>query len=217
MAGWRWRGAWRARMRRARIVGRSRGGSRSIAPSGCATVGAMSARRCWCGRSGDRPSRLGPLDGGGGAVVRGGLVHGVAGHRDSRAAQTRRSAPGAAAAPGYRRDDVPSTSQFHDRPRGPRRFPLVGSHRGPVQESAGRAAGGGRGGCAQHLLGGDRPLRRLQGRGARRRRRRASPTTSTSSLSPTRRSPTCEPDANRKSPGTAAAVATRSTPCAGTC
>ena len=47
--------------------------------------------------------------------------------------------------------------------------------------------------------------------------RPASPTTSTSWVSPTRRSPTCEPDANRKSPATAAAKATRCGRCATTC
>ena len=50
-----------------------------------------------------------------------------------------RPPPGATAATlGHRRDHVPAASQFHDRPRGPRRPPVVGLHRGPLQESAGR-------------------------------------------------------------------------------
>ncbi len=117
---------------------------------------------------GDRPRCCGPLDGGGGAVVPGGLGDGVAGHRRGGSGQARPPPRGAAAAVGRRRDDVPSLQELHDRPGGLGEFPVVGLHRGPVQESAGRPPRSARRGCAQHRGGGDRPLRRLQGRRARR-------------------------------------------------
>ena len=69
-----------------------------------------------------------------------GWARGVAGHRRGGAGQAR-PPPGATAATlGHRRDHVPSLQEFHDRPRGPRRPPVVGLHRGPLQESAGRTA-----------------------------------------------------------------------------
>ena len=116
--------------------------------------------------------RLGSLDCGGGSHVRGELVHRVAGDRRRRTPQDRRAVHVSAATPGHRRDHLRSPPQHHVWPRGPGHVSPVGPHRGPLEESPRRTPRGARRTDQGDRGGGDRPLRRLQGRRMRPRPRR---------------------------------------------
>ena len=141
-------------------------------------------------------------DGGGGAVVPGGLGDGVAGHRRGGAGQAPRRPVGRRGC-WASRDDVPSLQEFHDRPGGLGEFPVVGLHRGSVQESWSTVEALGEG---VHSIGrvvidpyaGYKPGAR---RGAAGDPRRPLPHRGSRQRGAHRRA---NPDANRKSPATAA-------------